>query len=130
VWRHATHPKAGPSVCVCVEKILREIHIVVTVNIVMQARVDRIQLRNPPWVPPWVQQLFPESCGETSEEERGDTRPSSRRRKRRRKERPVSESQLEENPAVCELADRVADRGGGGQGDSAAQERDCPSPGA
>ena len=128
MWRHVTHPKAGPSVCV--EKILREIHIVVTVNIVMQARVDRIRLRNPPWVPPWVQRLFPESCGEASEEARCDTRPSSRRRKRRRKERPVSESQLVENPAVCEVADRVADRSGGGQGDSAAQERDCPSPGA
>ena len=125
----ACHTPEGGSECVW-KTILREIHIVVTVNIVMQARVDRIWLRNPPWDPPWVQRLFPESCGETSEEERGDTRPSSRRRKRRRKERPVSESQLVENPAVCEVADRVADRGGGGQGDSAAQERDCPSPGA
>ena len=99
-------------------KFPRKMQIVVTVNIEMQERVDRIRLRNPPWVPRWVGRLLPESC---SEEERDDTRPSSRRRKRRRNERPVSESHLVENPALFEVADRVADCGGGGQGDSAAQ---------
>ena len=97
-------------------------HIVVTVNMEMQERGDRIRLRHPPWVPRWVGRLLTESC---SEEERDDTRPSSRRRKRRRNERPVSESHLVEKSALCEVADRgdgieVDQHCQGDQGDSAA----------
>ena len=103
-------------------------HIEVTLNIEMQEGVDRIVVRNPPW----LRRPLPESSDEMSEEERVNTRPSSRRRKRGRNERPVSESHLAEHPALCEVADRgdgivVDQHCQGGQGVS---ERGCPSSGA